>query len=66
MWYMPGEVYRENSSDDAQGYQPFITNYLLLFISFVYWYNIDIWVCCNNSKGKFWNQAKSFTEYDLY
>ena len=31
MWYMPGEVYRENSSDGAQGYQPFITyssNYL--------------------------------------
>ena len=31
LWPMPGEVYRENSSDDAQGYQPFITyswNYL--------------------------------------
>ena len=25
MWYMWGEVYRENSSDDAQGYQPFTT-----------------------------------------
>jgi hypothetical protein len=23
--YLPGEVYRENCSDDAQGYQPFTT-----------------------------------------
>ena len=33
---MPGEVYRENSSYDAQGYQPFTTytsTYLILFKS---------------------------------
>ena len=36
MWCMPGKVYRENSSDDAQWYQPFTT------YPHIFWVMVDI------------------------
>ena len=51
---MPGEVYSENSSDDAQGYQSFTTyssNYLTLFLSNVYLYICDNVLQIFHSKG---------------
>ena len=50
---MRGEVYRENSSDDAQGYQPFTTysiNYLTCgnvyrYLILIYKFREIVWNC---------------------
>ena len=58
---MPGEVYRENSSDDAQGYQPFSTFtsiYLIIFI-----YQIHIWYFFDEFDAKL--KYRKYTEYLL-